>query len=174
MLVILGVMLSSGISTDTIPSTILMLAITMLCVGIHEELMFRGMVFHWFRSVRPRTLILISALSFGGVHLIGLLSPLPVHPGVILAQVFFAAGLGVVFAYARYKDYSIIIPILTHAVFNFIAAAAKGGVDELFTAESPETVIYGLLFMGAIAWLWGGYLLIKGDFEDVQAQQSSN
>lgn len=162
--------LAGGVNLDVSFSTLFVILVTMLAVGLNEELMFRGMVFYWFKNVSARKTILISALSFGSLHLLGLFSP--INPGIILAQVYFAAGLGVIFAYARSRDYSIMIPILVHAVFNFVIAGAKGGVAAAAVSGSPEQIIGGLIVLGTIAWLCGMYLLLKGDFEALEASSA--
>lgn len=61
--------LTTGVNTDTSGLTLAKIFLTMLAVGVGEELMFRGLVFHWFRDVSVRKQILISAFSFGGIHL---------------------------------------------------------------------------------------------------------
>lgn len=126
-----------------------------LAVGIAEELMFRGMVFHWFKDESATKIIVISACSFGAIHLFGLMSD--IDPMIILAQAFFASGFGVLFAIGRYRDASIVIPIAVHFLFDFVAIGAKGGVGETF-ADAAQ-VVPGLLFAGTVSWLWGVFLL---------------
>lgn len=128
-----------------------------LSVGFAEELMFRGLLFHWFRDQSVRTRILVSAFAFGGVHLIAVLYV--DATAVIVSQSFFASGVGAVFAAARARDVSIWIPIAVHALFDFVAFAASGSIGSAL-ADSPETVIR-LLVGGALIWLWGGYLVWK-------------
>ena len=122
--------------------------------------MFRGLVFHWFRDLSVRKQILISAFSFGGLHLLGLFSGI-IEPAIILAQVYFAAGLGLIWGYARALDYSIMIPIMTHVIFNLIVLGGKGGVVEAASAGPTEQVVIGMLAVGTFAWAWGGFLLWK-------------
>lgn len=126
-----------------------------LATGIGEELMFRGLVFHWFRQLPPRGLVLVSASAFGAVHLIGLGSE--IHPAVILCQAYFAFAAGLIFAGARARDVSILLPIAVHAGFDFLAISAKGSVSQTF--ENVEQMVTGLLFTGTVALLWGLFLL---------------
>ena len=160
--------LAGGI-TETSTSTLIKIAFLSLAVGIGEELMFRGLVFYWFDSVSLRKRILISAFAFGGMHLFGLFSN--IDAAVILAQVYFAASLGVIFAYARSQDYSILLPILVHALFDFVAIGGKGGVSETFT---DDKILFGLLFAGTIAWGWSGYLLWKASEKNNPSLAPSN
>ena len=131
-----------------------------VAVGITEELIFRGLVFHWFRRLPPRGVVLVSATSFGAMHLAGLVSE--IHPAVIFSQAYFAFAVGLVFAGARARDVSILLPIAVHAGFDFLAVSAKGGVTQTF--ENVEQMVFGLLFTGTIAMVWGLFLLwrLKG------------
>jgi membrane protease YdiL (CAAX protease family) len=131
-----------------------------LAVGIGEELMFRGLVFHWFRRLPPRGVVLVSAGSFGAMHLAGLTTE--IHPAVILSQAYFAFGVGLVFAGARARDVSILLPIAVHAGFDFLAISAKGSVSQTF--ENVEQMVSGMLFVGTITLAWGLFLLwrLKG------------
>ena len=151
--------LSTGINTDTSISVLAIIFVTTLAVGIGEELMFRGLVFYWFRDLSVRKQILISALTFGGMHLLGLLSN--IDSSIILAQVYFVAGLGITVAYARARDYSIMLPIMVHFVFDFITIGSKGGVENAAATAAPEQMVAGILAVGTIAWVWGGFLLWK-------------
>jgi len=166
MALIAGLTLTTGINTDTSGSMLAIIFLTVLVGVFGEELMFRGLVFHWFRDVSVRKQILISGFSFGGLHLIGLFSS--IDYAVILAQVYFAAGLGVTLGYARARDYSIMIPIMTHVIFNLIVLGGKGGVVEAASTAPTEQVVIGMLAVGTFTWAWGGFLLWKagkkGDF----------
>jgi membrane protease YdiL (CAAX protease family) len=51
-------------------------------------------------------------------HLLGLTSD--IEPAVIFAQIYLPASFGIIFGYARARDYSMMIPIMVHIVFNFI------------------------------------------------------
>jgi membrane protease YdiL (CAAX protease family) len=164
--------LTSGINTDTSASmmTVLVLAIA---AGIFvEELMFRGLVFYWFREASVRKQILISGLAFGGLHLLGLFSG--IEPGVILAQAYLAAGFGIIFGYARARDYSIMIPILVHFTFNLITLGSKGGVMEAASTAPVEQMVIGMVAAGTVPWAWGVYLLWKAGKNKTFASLSSN
>ncbi len=80
---------------------------------------------------------------------------------VILAQVYLATAFGIIFGYARARDYSIMIPILVHFTFNFITLGSKGGVVEAASTAPVEQMVIGMLAVGTIPWAWGGFLLWK-------------
>lgn len=156
-LFLLMALILAGPKTPPELPMLLALGLIALSVGFGEELMFRGLVFHWFRDRPVRTQILISALAFGGVHLIALLHFDAV--AVIVSQAFFASGVGAVFAAARARDCSIWIPIMVHALFDFVAFAASGSIGSVL-ADTPDTVMR-LLVGGTLIWFWGGYLVWK-------------
>ena len=156
---IAGLTLTSGINTETSGSMLAIIFFTVLVGIFGEELMFRGLVFHWFRDVSVRKRILISGFSFGGLHLIGLASN--IDPAIIFAQINLAASLGVIFAYARARDYSIMMSLMVHFLFNFITLGSKGGVAEAASSAPAEQVVIGMLVISIIPWAWGGYLLWK-------------
>ena len=172
MAVIAGLTLTTGINTDTSGSMLAIIFMAVLSGIFVEELMFRGLVFHWFREVSVRKKILISGFGFGGLHLLGLLSDF--EPAVILAQVYLAAGFGIIFGYARARDYSIMIPILVHFLFNFITLGAKGGVQEAASSAPTGQVVMGMLAVGTFTWAWGGFLLWKAGKNDDFSSLSSN
>ena len=135
--------------------TLAALAAVAVCVGFAEELMFRGLVFHWFEDQSMRRRVLISALAFGAAHLGGLLVTDAV--AVILAQSVFASAVGAVFACARARDQSIWLPIAVHAGFDFVAFAAAGGIGSALE-DTPATVLK-LLIPGILIWMWAAWLL---------------
>jgi membrane protease YdiL (CAAX protease family) len=170
MALIAGLSLFGGINTDTSGSMLVIIFVTVVVGSFGEELMFRGLVFHWFRDLSVRKQILISAFAFGGLHLLGV----GIAYEIILAQVYFAAGLGLVWGYARSQDYSIMIPIMIHVIFNLIVLGSKGGIVEAVSVAPIEQVVIGMLTVGSIGWAWGGFLLWKaGKKSDLAAPLSS-
>ena len=164
--------LSTGINTDTSISILATILLTTIAVGIGEELMFRGLVFHWFRDLSVRKKILISTFSFGGMHLLGLLSS--IDSTIIFAQIYFVTGLGITVAYARARDYSIVLPIMVHAIFDFITIGSKGGVVEGAATAAPEQMVAGIVAVGTICWVWGGFLLWKAGNKSFFVSPPSN
>ena len=131
-----------------------------LAVGISEEVMFRGLVFHWFRAFSVRKIIVISAGSFAFIHFaVGMFSA--IDPLVIVGQAFLAFALGLIFAAARARDISVVIPILVHAGFDVLVVAAQGSVSE--TLDQSAEVGNGMLFIAALVLVWGVWLLWRAE-----------
>ena len=154
MALVVGLIWLGPVNTASATDAVKILAFC-VATGIGEELMFRGLVFHWFRGLPPRGVVVVSAGAFGAIHLLGLGSE--IHPAVILSQAYFAFALGLVFAGARARDVSILLPIAVHAGFDFFAISARGGVTQTF--ENVEQMVTGMLFTGTIALAWGLFLL---------------
>lgn len=148
-LILLGPITPSG------PGRLAALGAIALCVGFAEELMFRGLVFHWFRDLPVRRTILVSAFAFGAAHLGGLL--VSDATAVILAQSVFASAVGAIMACARARDRSIWLPIAVHAGFDFAALAAAGSIGGAL--EDSSATIVRLLVPGAVMWLWAAWLI---------------
>jgi membrane protease YdiL (CAAX protease family) len=151
---LMGLILAGPVSPPD-PRSLLALAGIAVAVGFAEELMFRGLVFHWFRDQPVRRTVLISAAAFGVAHLTGLLVSDAV--AVILAQSVFASAVGAVLACARARDHSIWLPVAVHAGFDFVALAAAGSIGSAFE-DSPATVLR-LLIPGILIWLWAAWLI---------------
>jgi membrane protease YdiL (CAAX protease family) len=154
-LFLLMALILMGPLTPPPPDALLALAAIAVSVGFAEELMFRGLVFHWFRDLPIRGRILVSAFAFGGAHLGGLLATDAV--AVVLAQSVFASAVGAVFACARARDDSIWLPVAVHAGFDFVAFAAAGSIGGALE-DSPATVLK-LLIPGLLIWIWAGWLV---------------
>jgi membrane protease YdiL (CAAX protease family) len=145
---------------DSLPSVEVFTKTVIFCiaVGITEEVMFRGLVFYWFRALSVRTIIVVSAASFAFIHLaVGLTSE--IHPLVILGQGFLAFSLGLIFAAARARDVSVVIPILAHTGLDVLVVSAQGGISQ--TLDDNSQAAAGLLFIGSIVLAWGLWLLWK-------------
>lgn len=157
-LALIVVLLWAG--ADGLPSAEVFTKTVIFCVavGITEEVMFRGLVFHWFRAQPIRTIIVVSAASFAFIHLVlGLSSELPLE--VVLGQAFLAFPIGLIFAAARARDVSVVIPILAHAVFDVLIVSAQGGISD--TLDSDVESGAGMLFIVFIVLAWGLWLLWK-------------
>jgi len=145
---------------DGLPSADVFAKTVIFCiaVGITEEVMFRGLVFHWFRALPVRRIILISAGSFAFIHLaVGLTSRF--DPQIIIGQALLAFSLGLIFAAARARDVSVVIPILAHAGLDVLVVSAQGSISD--TLDNEAQAAAGMLFILSIVLGWGLWLLWK-------------
>jgi hypothetical protein len=130
--------------------------INTLLVGISEELMFRGILFHGAASKFDwRRAVWITALVFGLIHALnGLIT------GEIGAAVFQAlmAGLFGVWTVALRLRLNTIIPLMIlHWLWDFgiFSLSAPGGVTTIFSIGLP--ILFAIILFLYGLWLLNGY-----------------
>ena len=96
---------ASGLASDAL----ITIVYGIILGPILEELCFRGVTYGLLEKagVKPGVAITVSAVLFGAMHL-------------IIVQVLYAAFLGLILGYMRYKYRSIKITVLTHILFNLM------------------------------------------------------
>jgi len=96
---------ASGLASDAL----ITIVYGIILGPILEELCFRGVTYGLLEKagVKPGVAIAVSAVLFGAMHL-------------IIVQVLYAAFLGLILGYMRYKYRSIKITVLTHILFNLM------------------------------------------------------
>ncbi len=96
---------ASGLASDAL----ITIVYGIILGPILEELCFRGVTYGLLEKagVKPGVAIAVSAVLFGAMHL-------------IIVQVLYAAFLGLILGYMRYKYHSIKITVLTHILFNLM------------------------------------------------------
>ena len=100
--------------------------LSMLLVGVIEELIFRGFLFRALLRRDPVPVaITISAVTFGIGHIVNLL---PGQGGLeSLIQVFFAVAWGFLFTFLFYKSGSLWVCILVHGLVDVFAKFTSEG-----------------------------------------------
>ena len=101
--------LSIGITT-------LSVFLTMLFVGLMEELIFRGCIYKiCAEKWGALKAVVFSSVLFGFIHIINILQDDMV---MVVLQIIYATCIGVVYAMVMYKEQGIILCILAHAIIN--------------------------------------------------------
>jgi len=95
------------------------IALTMLCVGFVEEIIFRGFLFRALEKDSVVIAIIVSSVTFGLGHFINLFSSGLDNLLPNVCQVFYAMAVGFLFVIMLYKGGSLIACILTHSLVNF-------------------------------------------------------
>lgn len=131
--------LGSGKGITAGPFEILLLVLELICVGIHEETLFRGLMqnaFHEFfgeDTVGHVILAVVCAgLCFGAIHLTNALRP-GISLGDAAMQAVAAAGSGIFFGAVYFRTgknlwYSMFLHVL-HDAGVFLAQGALSGAD---------------------------------------------
>ena len=138
--------LLGGIRAEHTGAPLCYAAVSMLLVGLIEELLFRGFLFRAVLEEKGEyPALLVSALSFGLIHAVNLLAGQDTLTTCL--QVLFAVNLGFVYALVYLRSGSLLPCILSHALINGLS---------LFSAGS----LYGnLLQVGASLMIGGLYAL---------------
>lgn len=129
-----------------------------MCVGVAEEVLFRGTLFGACREYFGESKkgiylsVIISALIFGGSHLTNLLFT----PDLVIAtitQVIYASEVGIIFAVVYYRSENLLPCIILHGLFDFASdfwlCFAKNSNDALNTSNTMDIDIASAL--GVIA-----------------------
>ena len=96
--------------------------ISMLCVGVIEEILFRGFLFQAMCRDNVKAAIIVSSLTFGIGHIVNLFNGAEIFS--TLLQVCYAAAIGFMFTIIVYKGKTIIPCIITHSVVNSLSTFA--------------------------------------------------
>lgn len=117
----------AGLNTDLSLSSFTALCFFMVCVGIFEEGIFRGILFQYLKQINLSTAIWGSAVLFGLGHATNLLSGKSIT--LTIAQIVFALLFGLVAAEIVALTNSLQWVIIWHAVHNI--------VDQMTDGEAP-------------------------------------
>ena len=123
--------------------------ISMLCVGLIEEILFRGFLFKALcRKKKLKQAILISSLTFGIGHIINLLNGAELF--FTLLQICYAVTIGFLFTVLFYKSQSLIPCIITHSAINSLSAfsVAPSPVYEIISS-----ILLIIVSLGYAVWL---------------------
>lgn len=131
----------------TILETVLYV-ISMLSVGIIEEIIFRGFLYKALSKDNVKVAIIVSSLTFGFGHIINLVSGAELLP--TLLQIAYATAAGFSFTIIFYKSGSLLPCIIAHSVMNAtsVFACNMGVILDIITA-----VVLIMIFMGYALWI---------------------
>lgn len=131
-------------------------AVSMVFVGVAEEMIFRGFLFRILLKKDPVPVaIIISAVTFGIGHIVNLLTGQANIATVV--QVFFAVAWGFIFTFVFYKSGSLIMCIIVHSVIDLLSKF--NGVE-----GDQNTPLSDYIYMGAtivVALVYCAYLSRK-------------
>lgn len=114
----------AGLNKDLSLSSFMALCFFMMCVGIFEEGIFRGILFQYLKQINLSTAIWGSAVLFGLGHAANLLSGKSLS--LTVAQILFAFLFGLVAAEIVALTNSLQWIVLWHAVHNIVDQTTNG------------------------------------------------
>ncbi len=103
--------------------TTVLRTVMMLCVGLLEEVIFRGFLFKAIARTSVKRAVLVSALTFAIGHIVNLFNGQDLFETVI--QIIFAVAFGFMVVFIFVKSESIIPCVLVHSAFDCMSAFNK-------------------------------------------------
>jgi membrane protease YdiL (CAAX protease family) len=100
-------------------------AISMLCVGFLEELIFRGFLFKAMEKDGIKSAIIVSSVTFGIGHIVNLINGSGATLLPNLCQVVSAIAIGFLFVVMFYRGKSLLPCILAHQFINITSFFAN-------------------------------------------------
>ena len=104
--------------------------LTMFCVGFHEEVIFRGLLFGAMKENNFKAAVIVSSLTFGIGHIINLVNGSGADLISNLLQVVYATAAGFMFVMMYCNEGSLIPCIVAHGLFNALSAFIGEGASE--------------------------------------------
>lgn len=150
LVVIASVNLWGGISLRmSVPETALYV-VSMLCVGLIEEVIFRGFLFTALCKENVKRAVVISSLTFGIGHIVNLINGAEIL--TTLLQICYAVALGFLFTIIFYRSKSLIPCILTHSAINSLSTFAGSATERpaFMMAVSAALIIISVAYA---AWI---------------------
>ncbi|MBQ9693084.1 MAG: CPBP family intramembrane metalloprotease [Clostridia bacterium] len=128
--------------------------LAMLCVGLLEEIIFRGLLFNAMREDNVKAAIVVSSVTFGIGHIINLVNGSGAELVPNLLQVVYASAAGFMFVMMYYKSQSLIGCIAAHGVFNSLSVFAYEA------SATQETRVLFALLLTAITSFYAVYIAL--------------
>lgn len=147
-LLMLSTNLWYGVTVNYKPLELVLYILSMLCVGLLEELIFRGLLFNAMRKNSLKAAVIVSSVTFGIGHVINLVNGSGAELLPNLLQVLYATTAGFMFVMIYYRSKSLLICIGAHGLFNALSA---------FANEKAATTELRIVFCLLLAAITGGY-----------------
>ena len=122
LLILISVNLWGGVQLHMSLAETVLYMLTMVGVGILEEVIFRGLLFKAMCKDSVKWAIIVSSVTFGFGHIVNLLNGAEVLP--TLLQIVYATAAGFLFTILFHRSGSLLYCILTHSAINSLSAVA--------------------------------------------------
>ena len=114
-----------GVSKNGTYDEFLMYAMSMVCVGFLEELIFRGFLFSAMQKDGIKSAIIVSSVTFGIGHIVNLINGSGATLLENLCQVVSAIAIGFLFVIMFYRGKSLLPCIFAHQFINVTSFLAN-------------------------------------------------
>ena len=122
LVLITSVNLWNGITMNTSIAETALFILSMACVGVIEEVIFRGFLFKAMCKDNIKLAVFISSITFGMGHIVNLLNGKDLI--ATLLQICYASAIGFLFTIIFYKGKSLLPCIITHGAVNSLSIFA--------------------------------------------------
>jgi len=142
----------TGLAVNLPPVDTACYIVNMCCVGLLEEIIFRGLLFKAMAKNSVKAAMVVSSLTFGIGHILNLFNGSGMDLVSNICQVTGAVACGFLFVILFYRGGSLIPCIIAHAVNNIVSVFADNEAltDEkqlLISAVSTSIVIVYTLIL---------------------------
>ena len=144
-----------GVTLNCGPIETLLYILSMLCVGLLEEVIFRGLLFEALRKDSTKAAIIVSSVTFGIGHIINLINGSGAELLPNLLQVVYATAAGFMFVMMYYRSKSLVVCIAAHGLFNAISVFANE------SAASDRMRILTALLLTVITGSYAAFLALS-------------
>jgi membrane protease YdiL (CAAX protease family) len=154
-LVMLTANLWYGVSLNFSAAETVLYILAMLCVGLLEELIFRGLLFEAMRGDSLKAAVIVSSVTFGIGHIINLVNGSGTELLPNLLQVVYATAAGFMFVMMYLRSKSLVVCIAAHGLFNALGAFANE------SATTNEMRILSAILLTLITGSYAAYLALS-------------
>lgn len=134
----------NGIAVNYSLSATVCRMVSMLCVGLIEEVIFRGFLFKAIARDSVKSAIIISSVTFGIGHLVNLFNGSGMDLISNLCQICLAIAVGFLFVTIFYCGGSLLPCIITHSAINTLGTFVK---ETGFTVEKQIVHIFVMILI---------------------------
>lgn len=132
-----------GISVKD-PGTSLRLALSMLCVGFLEELIFRGFLFKAMAKDGMKSAVIVSALTFGAGHIVNAINGSGQSLAHTMIQIVFAIAFGFCMVLLFLYTGTLWPCVLVHGFYNACSAIVNPDSLYILIAQMIVLIVYAL------------------------------
>ncbi len=150
LLILISCNLWGGVALNMSYTQTALYALSMLCVGFLEELIFRGFLFEAMRKNGVRSAIIVSSITFGIGHIVNLINGSGAELIPNLCQVFYATAFGFLCVILFWRGKSLLPCIVTHSLFNALSVFA----DPKNVTVQRQIVVSIVLCAGTVLYIF--------------------
>lgn len=144
LLVLISTNLWGGFALRLSPVETVLYVVSMIGVGILEEVIFRGLLFKALCRDNLKTAVVISSVTFGIGHIVNLLNGADVLP--TLLQIVYATAAGFLFTILFHRSGTLLPCIIAHSAINSLSAFGAERSPTLDLIAAAVLTVLSLLY----------------------------